>query len=114
MNIGVLKRLCVHSVTFERFLSTDRYNKPIYSEPLLIDRVRFDNNPVWSKSGNNDSIVANGVLFVYPNISTNAGDLSNTMKSRITFNGTTYVVNKVIEVYEPFSNKVFCYEMEVL
>jgi len=114
MNINVLKRMCIHSVTFERFLSTDRYNKPLYGEPLQLDYVRFDNNPVWSKSGNSDSIVANGVLFVYPSFSTNVNDLSGTMKSLVTFNGVKYVVNKVIEVYEPFSNKVFCYEIEVL
>lgn len=114
MNLNVIKRACVHSIEFKECIGTNNYGKPLYAAPIVINNVRFDDNRLWTRSGNNAEITANAVAFIYPFAADIDKDFSKSEKSVIIFKGKEYVVNKIVRNYYPYEDKVFSYELEVL
>lgn len=113
------KRALVDSVTIQKRSEKDDWGKGLYSAPLLLSPVRFDrnynapgaiNNPAGTK---NPMYSKPSVLFVYTQYCD--VQIDDTYRSGIIKDGDReYIINKIIPVYYPFKNKVYCYEIEVM
>lgn len=114
INLKAIERACIHSIEFKKCIGTNNYGKPLYAAPIVINHVRFDDNRVWSKSGNAAEITANAVVFIYPFVTATDVDFSEVEKSIITFKGNEYIVNKIVRNFFPYEDKIFSYELEVL
>lgn len=114
VNLKAIERACIHSIDFKQCIGTNNYGKPLYAAPITINHVRFDDNRVWTRSGNNAEITANAIIFIYPFVTALGIDLSKAEKSVITFKGNEYTVNKIVRNFFPYEDKIFSYELEVL
>lgn len=113
------KRALVDSVTIQKQADKDDWGKESYSAPLLLSHVRFDrnynapgaiNNPAGTKT---PMYSKPSVLFVYTQYCN--VQIDDTYRSGIIKDGDReYIINKIIPVYYPFKNKVYCYEIEVM
>ena len=108
------KRWLIHDIIYEEKLpGKDSYGNPLYSDPVMIKHVRFDDSTVFSRDTTDTKILANAVIFVDATHSTNIPE-KFVEESKITFNNKSYVLKKVIDCYFPMKNKVRHYELEVI
>lgn len=115
MRVAPLPKLwLIHTVIYEEYLGkSGDWNEVQYAPPIAIESVRFDDSTVFSRDANQTKIVANGIVFVD---TTNSGFIPAEFKeeSRITFEGRTYMLKKVVPCYYPKKKEVRHYELEVV
>lgn len=106
------KSWLIHSVIYEEHEGVDDFSNPILADPVPIHFVRFDESTVFSRDNTQNKIVAEGVLFID---AVNSKYIPKFVEeSQITFKDKTYVVKKIITLYQPKSNNVHHYEIEVV
>ncbi|WP_307994982.1 putative minor capsid protein [uncultured Weissella sp.] len=77
--------------------------------------VVFQPGTIYSGTGNDRTITANGVLFLYAGVTTPMPSLTNAdIGSTIEIEGSSYKIQRIIDNREPFSNDIWSYEIEVL
>lgn len=106
------ERLLVDSFSYEEFLSEDRNHKPVYAPSEMIDKARIDRSNVFSSDSNEQKIIAIAVIFCYSGLTTNFKPFKE--RSRVFYDGTYKIIQKVVPVTQPYSNDIFAYELEVL
>ncbi|XRJ96327.1 putative minor capsid protein [Latilactobacillus sakei] len=110
------KMFANQTITLERYLGKDGlYNKPEYTEPLIIDHCIVQPQTIYSGSNNQREITANAVIFLYAGVTTPLPELTKAdHESKVTFEGDTYTVKTIVDNRDPFSNALWSYELEVL
>lgn len=106
------KRLLVHEIEYSEYDGLDRYKQPSYKEPITITDVRVDESTVFSRDTTQSKVLANAVVFVYNGLSVPFIDFKE--QSKVVYNGREYITQRIIPIYEPYTNELFSYEIEVL
>jgi len=96
MALRVNPRLLVHSFEYHEFVKTDKWSKPTYQEPITVKNVRIDGN----------------IAFCYASDTTPFIDFKR--KSKIVTPNGSYLIDKIVNVNEPFTDKLWSVELELI
>ncbi|WP_374284220.1 putative minor capsid protein [Lactococcus sp.] len=112
---NVPKIFLKQSVTVEKETSKDKWQKPIYADPVVINYVRIDTRTNFTGTGNNKQKTKATTLFVYVEHQP-AGFVINDsyLNAKVTENGTTYTVKDYNVLREPNNSKVWGYEVGLI
>lgn len=107
------KKWLIHDIIYECFTGRkDDWGKPVYEDPVIIKFVRFDESTVFSRDTTQNKIVAEGIIFVD---AVNSSPIPIFKEdSRITFNGRKLTLKKIVTLYQPKSNEIRHWELEVI
>ncbi len=106
------KSWLIHTIVYEGYAEKDDLQNPIYDNPVAIEFVRHDPMTVFSRDSLQTKIIANGVIFVDAVNSTPIPDFKE--ESRITFKGDVMTLKKVVPCYQPKSDEIRHWELEVI
>lgn len=110
--IEKLKPTLIHDIEYYEYSGQDRNHKPTFKEPISIKHCRLDMARTYEVSKSTESETVTAVLFMYNGAT--KPFLPILEKSKITHNGKTYKVYKLVECYEPYRNELFSYEVELV
>lgn len=109
------KRLCNQSITL--LVPTgkkDKYRKPVM-EATTIDHVIVQPQTIYSGSNNDRTVTANATVFLFAGVSDPLPKLTpDCVGWHLTFEGRDYVITTFVDNREPYSDKVYSYELEVI
>ncbi len=108
------KQWLIHDIIYEEKLpGKDSHGNPLFANPVIIKRVRFDDSTVFSRDSNETKVLANAVVFVD---GVNSENVPGSFKeeSKITFNGDEYVIKKIVDCYYPKKNEIHHWELELI
>ncbi|NTL33583.1 capsid protein [Enterococcus faecium] len=109
------KEYCNQSIVLRLIQGKDKWQKPIFSDPITIKNMIFQPQTVYSGSNNNRQVVANAIAFLFAGVSDPIPVINkNHVGSKIDFEGETYTITTIVDNRNPFSNEVYSYELEVL
>ncbi|MDN6161974.1 MAG: minor capsid protein [Atopostipes sp.] len=109
------KYLCNQSIVLRLIKEYDKWQKPIFEDPITINHMIFQPQTVYSGTNNNREVVANAIAFLFAGVSEPLPRITkNHVGSEIDFEGETYVLQKIVDNRNPFSNEIYSYELEVL
>lgn len=83
-----------------------------HAKPIGVTKARIDTSTVYSRDTTQTTVVANGVIFCYADYTTPY--LTFKEQSVIIYRDKEYVIQKVIEVLDIDSDRIWAYELEVL
>lgn len=107
------KKMLVDSFVYEEYLGkVGDYQKESYAPPVNVELVRIDRTSVWTTGGKEDKLLANGVIYTNNRHTTYAKEFVE--RSKVTYDGKQYLINKVIPKTHVTTNKLFGYEIEVI
>ena len=109
------KEYCNQSIVLRLIQGKDKWQKPIFSDPITIKNMIFQPKTVYSGTNNNRQVVANAIAFLFGGVSDPMPTISkNNVGSEIDFEGETYTITTIVDNRNPYSNEVYSYELEVL
>lgn len=91
----------------------DNHGDPQLALPIQIDNVIAQMETVFSGTDSNRMKVANGVFFIYRDISTPFPTLDTTIHGQINYEGKVYAISDISVNKVPTSNVIWSYEIEV-
>ncbi len=107
------KRLLIDKLQVKLVKDKGDYGGFVYDEPFTLSPVRFDRNLATAGKDNARQETKPSVIFIYPKYCKTVADRS-WIDAVVTDGDTEYTVDKVIPVYHPLTNKIFCFEVEVI
>lgn len=109
------KSLCNQQIILQLINGYDKWQKPKYDKSVIINHMIFQPQTVYSGTNNNREVVANAIAFLFAGVSEPLPKINKDhVGSLIIFEGETYVLQKIVDNRNPFSNEVYSYELEVL
>ncbi|HEM5582653.1 minor capsid protein [Streptococcus suis] len=108
----VPKRMLVHEFEYHEYLQEDRNHKPKYADPVTVKDCRIDFATIYSRDSSEKKIVADCLIFCY-NAQTSPF-LAFKEMSKIVVSNREMIIKKVVPIYEPYTKKLFSYELECL
>ena len=96
MALRINPQLLINSFEYHEFESADTWSKPTYKEPITVNNVRIDDN----------------IAFCY--ISDTTPFLEFKRKSKIITQNGSYTIDKIIKINEPFQDKLWSVELELI
>lgn len=106
------KRMLIHSFEYSEYLKEDRNHKATYAAPVTVSSCRADFSTIYSRDSSEKKIVANCLIFCYNGQT--SPFVAFKEQSKINLGGRDMIIQKVVPVYEPYTNKLFSYELECL
>lgn len=107
-----LKPTLVHKVKYSEYIEQDRNHKPKYAEEVEIEFVRVDITSTYNQTSSTETKDIKAVMFMYRTLTKPFKRLKE--KSKITYDGKTYRIYKVVDCAEPYSDNKFSYEVELV
>ena len=109
------KRLCNQSIVL--LVPTgkqDKARKPV-TEATAIDHVIVQPQTIYSGSNNDRTVTGNAIVFIFAEISDPMPKLTpDCVGWHLTFEGRDYAITSFVDNREPYSDKVYSYELEVI
>lgn len=109
------KRLCNQSIAL--LVPTgkmDKFRKPV-TETIMIDHVIVQPQTIYSGSNNDRTVVANAIVFLFAGVSNPMPKLTpDCVGWYLAFDGREYAITNFVDNREPYSDKVYSYELEVI
>lgn len=102
----------VHSFDYYELEGVDQYHQSSYKEKQTIDKCRIDYSTVFSRDSNENKVVAEAIIFCFASDTTPF--LHFKEQSKVVFDDTDYVIQKVVPIAQPYSSELFSYELEVI
>ena len=103
----------IDSFVYHEYLSDDGdWGKLEYADQVEINERRSVVCPRLLNSASGKQLIYNGLLFCYPGMATPCPEFKE--QSKLVYDGKEHIITKVITVMEPYENKVYCYELEVV
>ena len=100
MALRINPRLLNESFDYYELEKEDAWASPTYKEPITVEKVRMDQVP-------------NGIIaFTYASDTTPF--IKFKRRSKIVTKNGTYTINKVVNINEPFQDKVWSIELELI
>ncbi|MGF7002406.1 hypothetical protein M2149_000782 [Lachnospiraceae bacterium PFB1-21] len=91
---------------------TGSWGESTFKEPVAIKAARIDRTAQYTSDGTGKHLLYNAVLFCYEGLSKPMPAFKE--QSKIVFDGQEHILTKVIPIYEPYTNKIYSYELEVV
>lgn len=109
------KRLCNQSITLQVPTGKhDKARKPV-TETTTIDHVIVQPQTIYSGSNNDRTVTGNAIVFIFAEISDPMPKLTpDCVGWHLTFEGRDYAITNFVDNREPYSDKVYSYELEVI
>lgn len=114
----VAKRFCQQSI---ELIETQEGKKDRFGNAkkttvrALINNVVVQEGTVYSGTNNSRQITANATIFMYAGVTTPLPHFDKSyMGRKLLYEGNEYTITNIVKNKEPFSNKVYSYEIEVL
>lgn len=117
MRLPVPKFACNQSIIFTKTYQgqTDMWGNQKQDDPVTIKNCVVQMQTEYSGTNSNRTLLANGVVFLYTDVSTPFPTLAkDNLQSKIDYEGKTYTVNTIDELKQPTSDELFAYKLEVL
>lgn len=117
--IGMLpripKKMCNQSIVLQVPTGEeDDYGKQRTVEQV-INNVLVQPQTIYSGSNNSRTITANAIVFLFAGISDPLPKITpDWVGTHLKFEGRDYTITNIVDNREPYSNKVYSYELEVL
>ena len=115
------KAFCHQSIQFKRWKGLDDNGEPVYGDPVEIDNCVVHLRTVYSGSSNDRTIVANGTVMLYKDISEPFINFSKddvktdeSLGSQVVYEGKTYTITNVNEDIELYSNDLYGYKLSII
>lgn len=114
------KAFCHQSIQFERWIGSDDNGESVYDDPVEIDNCIVHLRTVYSGSNNDRTIVANGTVMLYKDISEpfinfSKDDVTDeSTGSQVVYEGKTYTITNVNEDIELYSNDLYGYKLSII
>lgn len=109
------KRLCNQSIAL--LVPTgkmDKFRKPV-TETITIDHVIVQAQTIYSGSNNDRTVTANAVVYLFAGVSDPLPELTpDCVGWHLKFEGREYAITNFVDNREPYSDKVYSYELEVI
>ena len=111
----ISKWLCNQSVTFLiPSGEEDDYGQQGTTE-IEVDNVLVQPQTIYSGSNNSRTITANAIIFLFGHISEPMPKITpDWVGYHLKFEERDYAITNIVDNREPYSNKVYSYELEVL
>ncbi|WP_283584539.1 putative minor capsid protein [Limosilactobacillus urinaemulieris] len=109
------KKMCNQSIVLEMPTGEeDDYGKQKTVEQV-INNVLVQPQTIYSGSNNSRTITANAIVFLFADISESLPKITpDWVGTHLKFEGRDYTITNIVDNREPYSNKVYSYELEVL
>lgn len=117
MRLPVPTFACNQTISFTKTYQgkTDMWGKQAQDAPVTIQNCVVQMATEYSGTNSNRTLLANGVVFLYADISTPFPSLDQSnLQSKIDYEGKTYTVNTIDELKQPMSDDLFAYKLGVL
>jgi hypothetical protein len=117
MRLPVPAFACNQTISFTKVYQsqTDMYGKPLEDEPITINNCIAQLETQYSGTNSNRQLLANGVVFLYAEVSTPFPTLTkDNLQSKITYESNEYTVNTIDEYQQPDGSGLFGYRLGVL
>lgn len=114
------KAFCHQSIQFIRLKGLDDNGESVYDDPVEIDNCVVHLRTVYSGSNNDRTIVANGTVMLYKDISEpfinfSKDDVTDeSTGSQVVYEGKTYIITNVNEDIELYSNDLYGYKLSII
>lgn len=115
------KAFCHQSIKFKRWKGLDDNGESVYDDPIEIDNCVVHLRTIYSGSNNDRTIVANGTVMLYKDISEPFINFSKDdvktdecLGSRVVYEGKTYTITNVNEDIELYSNDLYGYKLSII
>lgn len=109
------KRLCNQSIAL--LVPTrrmDKFRKPV-ADTIVIDHVIVQPQTIYFGSNNDRTVTANAVVYLFAGVSDPLPKLTpDCVGWHLKFEGRDYAITTFIDNREPYSDKVYSYELEVI
>lgn len=109
------KRLCNQTITMHIPTGKlDKYRKPAM-QPQDIKHVIVQSQTIYSGSNNDRTVTANAVVYLFAEVSDPFPKLTpECVGWHLTFEGRDYAITTFVDNREPYSDKAYSYELEVI
>lgn len=115
------KAFCHQSIQFKRWNGLDDNGESVYDDPIEIDNCVVHLRTIYSGSNNDRTIVANGTVMLYKDISEPFINFSKEdvktdecLGSHVVYEGKTYTITNVNEDIELYSNNLYGYKLSII
>ena len=105
----------------KRWKGLDDNGESVYDDPVEIDNCVVHLRTVYSGSNNDRTIVANGTVMLYKDISEPFINFSKEdvktdecLGSHVVYEGKTYTISNVNEDIELYSNDLYGYKLSII
>lgn len=109
------KRLCNQSIAL--MIPTgklDKFRKPV-TETIMIDHVIVQPQTIYTGSSNDRTVTANAVVFLFAGVTDPLPKLTpDCVGWHLAFEDRDYAITTFVDNREPYSDKVYSYELEVI
>lgn len=107
------KQFFIHTIEYEEHLGKkDPYGTEQYAPAQTIEHVRVQPSSSFTQDATQTDSRFDSVVFVYALHSRPFVEFKK--KSKITFKGREYIIQRVITEYKPDADEVHHYELEVI
>lgn len=110
--LRLIKPTLIHTVGYQEYTDQDRNHTASYKDAVSIEHCRVDVQRTYTQNSNTESESISAVLFMFNGLTKPFIPLKE--KSRVIHNGKTYRIYKIVDNYEPFTNTLFSYEVELI
>jgi len=120
MELRINPNLLTQSFEYHEFEEKNTWAKPSYKEPILINKVRIDETletaPISTATNGValgiSRVVCKAIAFTYASDTTPFIEFKE--RSKIVTKNDIYTINKVVKVNEPFEDKLWSVELELI
>lgn len=106
------KNFLIDSFGYKEYLGQGDYNKPKFGEIKTVNFCRIDRSPQYTATTSGKQLLYNAVVFCYEGLT----DVMEPFKEQdiVIYDGQEHTITKAIPIYEPYANKLYSYELEVV
>lgn len=102
----------IDSFIYEENDGLSEWSEVQYKEPQVVYFCRIDRDATFNSSASGRQLIYKAVLFCYQDLTVPMLEFKT--DSRITFDGQEHTIVRVIKNYEPFNNRLYSVEIEVV
>ena len=113
MALRINPKLLKQSFDYYEFAGVDPWASSSYLEPITVKNVRIDEMPeVVQLSSNIYQVAYRAIAFIYASDTTPFFEFKR--RSKIVTKNGTYTINRIVKVNEPFQDKLWSVELELI
>lgn len=105
-------KFLVDSFQYKEPIGRNDWNEPIYADAIEVENCRIDREAVYTSRASGRELLYNAVIFCYSGLTEPMPDFET--EGIVIFDGKEQRINKVIPVKEPYYDRIYSYEIEVL
>lgn len=102
----------VDSFTYEEYTGINKWSEAQFADPVIINKARIDRGTHYTSNQSGKQLLYSGLIFCYPGLTDPVPMFKE--QSRVTYDGVSKIITKVVPVYEAYEPTLYAYELEVI